>query len=353
MSAGSIPTGARTPPSAWYTQPEMHGRDLECILGRSWQYAGAAAALATPGASLQVTIAGQPVVLIHDADAGLRGFYSVCQHRGGPLVFRCDKAAFFQCRYHGWTYNLDGTLRGTPQFDRDETFDADRHSLKPVRLVDWQGMLFVCLDESVAPFHSFVEGVEVLVSPLEVGSKRFHCRETYPVDCNWKVYVDNYLEAYHVPHVHPEYAKTLDFANYREEVYPWWSVQRSGFSGEKGYYAELGEGSELFYFMLWPNTMLNVAAGRLQVNKVVPVAHNRCEVIFDYYYSNASATVVAEDCKVSARIQAEDAEICAAVQKGLESPAYDSGCYSNRRELALAAYHQLIRQAYATGGRAL
>ncbi len=353
MSVGSIPPGARTPPAVWYTQPEMHDRDLTCILGRSWQYAGAATALAAPGASLRVEVAGQPVILIHDPVAGLRGFYSVCQHRGGPLVFRCEKAAFFQCRYHGWTYNADGSLRGTPQFDRDETFDVSRHSLKPVRLVEWQGMLFVCLDDAAPPFQTFVEGVEALVAPLQLGGNRFACRETYPVNCNWKVYVDNYLEAYHLPHVHPEYAKTLDYTNYREEVYPWWSVQRSGFAGEQGYYGELGEGSELFYFMLWPNTMLNVAAGRLQVNQVLPVAHNRCEVIFDYYYSSASDTVIAEDRKVSARIQAEDAEICAAVQKGLESPAYDTGCYSVRRELALAAYHDLIRRAYASHGRAI
>lgn len=345
MSA--IPADARTPPSAWYTHPALHDFDLVEVLARSWQYCGPASALAEPGSSLELEIAGRPVIVFHEPGGGLRAFYAVCQHRGGPVRLQCGQNTFLQCRYHGWTYHCDGRLMGTPQFERGPGFDETAHSLKPVRLAVWQDLLFVCLDPEAPELAEFVAGIDDLATPLAVGGKRFHARETYLVECNWKVYVDNYLEAYHVPLVHPEYAGTLDYANYTEEVHGWWSVQRSGFADGRGYYDALGEGDQLLYFMLWPNTMLNLAAGRLQVNQVRPLAHDRCEVVFDYFYAADDAAAIAEDRRVSARIQAEDADICARVQRGLASPAYDRGCYSSKREQALHAYHALLAQAYA------
>jgi choline monooxygenase len=342
---------ARTPPARWYTDPAAYRFDVEQLLARTWQYCGPASALDAPGAWGEYEVAGRPLIAVNDPDAGLRAFYNVCRHRGGPLTVRCGRSHFFPCRYHGWTYDLDGALRGTPQFIRGDAFDAGLHRLRPVRHAVWNGLLFVCLDDDAPPLDEYLDGVDALVAPLAVGGKRFHLREAYPVAANWKVYVDNYLEAYHVPLVHPEYAKTLDYANYREEVHGWWSVQRSGFGGDRGYYGALGGEAELFYFMLWPNTMLNLTAGRLQVNQVVPVAHDRCRVVFDYFYedaeSDAARAAIAEDRVVSARIQAEDAEICERVQKGLASPAYDSGCYSSKREQALYHYHQLLRDWYS------
>ena len=345
---------ARTPPSAWYTDPRFHEFDRDRLLARTWQYCGPASALAEPGASVTAEVAGQPVVFVHDPAAGIRAFYAVCQHRGGPVGVRCGRETFFQCAYHGWTYNLDGSLRGTPQFERGPGFEPAVHGLKPVRHAEWGGLLFACLDADAPPLAQFVDGIDALVAQYAPAGNSFHVREHYAVECNWKVYVDNYLEAYHLPLVHPEYARTLDYGNYREEVHGWWSVQRTGFDGERGYYGALGDGGELFYFMLWPNLMLNVAAGRLQVNFVRPLAHDRCEVAFDYCYadvdSEAARDAIAEDLRVSARIQGEDAAICARVQQGLASPAYDSGCYSSKREQALFAYHQLLRQWYHDHG---
>lgn len=352
MPASAELTSARTPPSAWYTDARMHAFDRDRVLARTWQYCGPASALAEPGASLTVEVAGQPVLFVNDPAHGVRAFFAVCQHRGGPVSLRCGREAFLQCAYHGWTYNLDGTLRGTPQFERGLAFDPARHSLHGVRHAVWGGMLFACLDPDAPPLDVFIDGIEALIAPVVLGDVAFHSREVYPVACNWKVYVDNYLEAYHVPLVHPEYSKMLDYANYREEIHGWWSVQRSGFDGDRGYYGALGQGAELFYFMLWPNLMLNVTAGRLQVNHVRPLAHDRCEVVFDYFYGGSGdlEAVIAEDKRVTARIQAEDADICAQVQRGLASPAYDTGCYSSKREQALFAYHQLLRGWYDEHG---
>lgn len=343
-----IPAGARTPPSAWYTHPAMHEVDRVGVLGRSWQYAGPAAEVAAPGSALNTEVAGHPVLVVNDPGHGLRAFYAVCRHRGGPVTLRCGQNAFLQCRYHGWTYRLDGGLLGTPQFERDADFDPDAHGLVPLRVATWNDLVFVCADGDAPGLDVFVSGIDELVSPMVIGGKRHHVRETYLVEANWKVYVDNYLEAYHVPLVHPEYAATLDYSGYREEVHGWWSVQRSGFAGERGYYADLGPDGELFYFMLWPNTMLNVAPGRLQVNHVRATAPDRCQIIFDYFYAgDPDPAVVAEDLRVSARIQEEDADICAQVQHGLSSPAYDRGRYSVAREQALYAYHALLAEAYA------
>jgi choline monooxygenase len=252
-----------------------------------------------------------------------------------------------QCKYHGWTYRLDGMLRGVPHFDRVELFDKKDYGLIPVRVGVWEGLVFVSLAPGPASLETCFEGVARRVG-WSLGDLKFARRVDYDVRCNWKVYVDNYLEGYHVPHVHPELFSLYDFQKYRTETYDWYSLQVGPLTDEKTLYSE--GGGEALYYQVFPNFMLNIRPGRLQTNVVEPVGPDRCRVIFRYYYddvtSPAALRKIEDDLAYSDRVQAEDIEICERVQLGLQSGVYDRGRFSVEFEAGVYHFQQLLKQAY-------
>jgi choline monooxygenase len=340
---------AETIPSRWYTGPEFHDADMNLIFARSWQYAGSVSQVMNPGDYLLASAANNPVIIIRGKDGVLRGFYNVCRHRGGPLAIDPQgNCSILQCKYHGWTYLLDGSLRGTPKFDRTELFDRKDYGLVPVTLEVWENLIFVSVDPGAPPLGSVMSGIRERIGPAGLGLKQFYKRVTYDVNANWKVYIDNYLEGYHLPFVHPELCKLLDYQNYVTETFAGYSLQYSPFMGTKGLYTA-GDG-EALYYCIFPNFMLNILPGRLQTNLVLPVSHDRCVVHFDYYYDDLSSPgaqrVIQGDLEYSDLVQREDIEICELVQRGLASAAYDRGRFSPDMEQGVYHFQNLLKQKY-------
>jgi choline monooxygenase len=341
---------AETIPSSWYTDPRFHPFERDALLARSWQFAGHEAQLSEPGTYLSTVVAGNPVVVVRGKDDVTRAFYNVCRHRGGPLVTdSCGRTGVLKCQYHGWTYQLDGVLRGVPRFDRTELFDKRDFGLLPVRLACWQGLLFIVLDGDPPPLGEVLDGIAERIAPLRLDALRYYGRETYEVACNWKVYVDNYLEGYHVPLVHPELTKRLDYRSYTTETAPWYSLQHSGFRADgNGLYA--GADQAAYYYFVFPNMMINILPGRMQTNVVEPLAPDRCRVRFDYFYedvdSEEARRAIAEDVAFSDRVQREDVDICEHVQRGLSSRAYDRGRFSVEMERGVYHFQCLLKETY-------
>lgn len=339
---------SETIPSAWYTDPLFHNLDQRAIFNHSWHNTGHLSRLKNRGDYIIGNAAGNPVIVVRDETGSLRAFYNVCRHRGGPLATEDGCGKVLQCKYHGWTYLLDGSLRGTPKFDRTELFDKKDYGLVPLCVDVWEDLVFVNVDEDVPPVTSFFNGIKERISPISIKKKQFYKRVAYKVRCNWKVYVDNYLEGYHLPFVHPELCDLLDFQNYVTETYDWYSFQYSPIQQQQNIYGEAGEMA--YYYFVWPNFMLNILPDRLQTNLVIPDGHNNCIVLFDYYYDNVatdSAHTRAEaDMEYSHKIQLEDIDICEHVQKGLESRAYDKGRFSVEYENAVHHFQSLLKKAY-------
>lgn len=340
---------AETIPSSWYVDPRLHDFEREAVFARTWQYVGHAARLSAPGDYLQATVAGNPLLVVRGQDDALRAFYNVCRHRGGPLVTTpCGRAKVLQCKYHGWTYLLDGSLRGVPRFDRTELFDRKDYGLVPVPVQAWQGLLFVDLTGAAPPLAAVLDGIADRIAPMRLDATRFHTRVDYEVACNWKVYVDNYLEGYHIPLVHPELCDALDYRAYVTETHRYHSLQYSPFSGRENPYG-YAEGTAYYYFV-FPNLMLNILPGRLQVNLVEPLAPDRTRVRFDYYYdapdAPGGARRIRDDLDFSDRVQQEDIEICEHVQRGLASRAYDRGRFSVEAEAGVYHFQSLLKEAY-------
>ncbi|NNF58970.1 MAG: aromatic ring-hydroxylating dioxygenase subunit alpha, partial [Rhodothermaceae bacterium] len=335
----------------WYTEPAFHAFDEAQVIATAWQYAGHTSHLAEPSSYLTLPVAGEPVVVVRTKEGDLRAFYNVCRHRGGPLATAaCGhlRKGVLQCQYHGWTYRLDGMLRGVLRFDRTELFDKRDYGLVPVAVQTWEGLVFVHLDDDPPSLAAQMNGIRERIAPLDLTTVQFHQRVVYDVACNWKVYVDNFLEGYHIPLVHPELATLLDVRAYETETYPHYSLQHSPLRGEGALYG--ADDSAAFYYFVFPNTVLNILPGRLQVNRVIPVAADCCQVVFDYAYTDATSPeaqeIIAVDLDLSDRVQAEDAAICAHVQRGLTSRAYDRGRFSVEAEVGVYHFQCLLKEAY-------
>ncbi|MFN0157341.1 MAG: aromatic ring-hydroxylating oxygenase subunit alpha [Bacteroidota bacterium] len=340
---------AQTIPSTWYTAPEYFEFEKECIFSRSWQNVGHVSQVAKAGDHIIATVADNPVIVVRGKDNVLRAFYNVCRHRGGPLA-TCNGNTehVLQCHYHGWTYFFDGQLRGVPDWDRVELFDKKDYGLVPIRLECWEGLIFVNLAASPEPLLKSFGGIVERIAPMNLGAMKFHRRITYDVQCNWKVYADNYLEGYHLPIVHPELSKMLDYRQYVTEVFERYSLQHSPFSGKENLYTS-GDGNAFYYFV-FPNFMLNILPGRLQTNIILPVSHNKTTIVFDYYYDDVTSSEAISkaegDIAYSDKIQEEDREICEHVQRGLMSKAYHRGRFSVKREAGVHHFQNLLKEAY-------
>ena len=339
---------AETIPSSWYTDPRIHELEKECVFARTWQGIGHSGQVRNAGDFFLGEIAGNPVIVVRGEDDRLRAFYNVCRHRGGPLATEDGSASLLRCQYHGWTYQLDGCLQAVPHFEGVEEFDRKEFALIPIEVNCWEGLVFVRLSPAHVPLDSYLEGIVDKIKPIQLINMTFCKRVEYRVNCNWKVYMDNYLEGYHVPYVHPELCKLYDFRNYLTETYRFYSLQHSPLSGEENIYTN-GEG-HAYYFCVFPNFMLNILPGRLQTNLVLPLAHNQTLVVFQYYYedisSPAAKKMIEEDLEYSERVQQEDIEICVRVQKGLESRGYDRGRFSAKYEGGVYQFQNLLKEAF-------
>jgi choline monooxygenase len=333
-------------PAPYYTDPTMPAIDAQAIFARSWQLVGHANRLPDAGDHLVTDIAGLPIVVIRDTNGRLRAYHNVCRHRAGPLAL-CDGkgAKALRCKYHGWTYTLDGVLRSAPEMQDAQDFELSSIRLPELRVDTWHGLVFVGGDGAI-PFSEFSHGLDGPLRSLSPESFVFHQRFSYEVACNWKVYCDNYLEGYHVPHIHPGLNSLLDYRQYVTETGDWFSYQYSPLVSDASLY---GDGDALYYF-IYPNTMLNLLPGRLQTNRVLPLGVDRCIVEFDYYYAaDDSAAAMARrqaDHDFAHQVQDEDIAICEHVQRGLASGSYVAGRLNPLRENAVHHYHELVRQAY-------
>ncbi|MDP9146424.1 MAG: aromatic ring-hydroxylating dioxygenase subunit alpha [Acidobacteriota bacterium] len=348
---------AFTIPSPWYFDPSIAELENSAVFAKSWQIAGRAEQVKKPGQFLTANIAGEPIVVVRGEDAQLRAFYNVCRHHAAAVVTEpqgCAKQ--FRCPYHGWTYGIDGALKGMVEFDGVCDFDRSANGLVPVRVDAWEHFVFVNLDPDAGSLRDFLGAIPPIVAPLEMTSKlQFFDRRVYTLQCNWKVYVDNYLDGgYHVPHAHKGLSSVIEYTKYTIENFERACLQSSPLSSDSS--SEAGVAStrqgRAFYLWIYPNFMLNAYEGVMDTNLVVPLAVDKCAVIFDYYFADISAVAEKrnrESIAVSEKVQDEDVGICDAVQRGLGSRAYIAGRLSVRREAGEHLFHRLLH-ADLTGG---
>lgn len=340
---------ASTIPASWYTDPRIGELERLNVFSRSWQLVARADQLSQAGQFVSTHVAGEPVVVVRGHDGELRGFFNVCRHHAAAVVTQaCGEASILQCPYHGWKYGLDGSLKGMPEFEGVQSFDRRQNSLIPVRVESWECFVFVNLDPAARSLQDFLGSLAARVEPLDIGSLHYFDRRTYDIRCNWKVFVDNYLDGgYHVPYLHKGLNSVLDYKQYTIECEDRYCLQSSPMirSDQDAATGATRKGDRAWYFWQYPNLMINCYEGYMDTNYVVSLDADHCRVIFDFYFGDISEARHGhntQSVEVGNRVQAEDLGICEDVQCGLKSRAYGAGRLSVRREAGEHLFHRLL-----------
>jgi choline monooxygenase len=309
---------AWTPPASWYSDPRILELEKRTVFSHSWQMVGRVDQMRDPGQYITCAIAGEPVVVIRGNDKFLRGFFNVCRHHAAAVMPKSEgKAENLRCPYHGWTYNLEGGLVLTPEFGGVANFDRAANGLVPVQTEVWKSWLFAKLDPVGPSLKGFL-GTDLLeqLEHLNLEQLKWFERRHYILNCNWKIFVDNYLDGgYHVPHIHGNLNSVLDYTNYTIETGERFCLQSSPIATEKGdaKTAAVRAGKRVYYYWIYPNFMINIYDGVMDTNFVMPRSVDRTEVIFDYYFADVSESARERNLAsiaVSEQIQGEDVDIC-------------------------------------------
>ena len=193
---------AKAMPRGVYTSEAFCQQEVETIFHREWVCVGRAEGLSEPGDYVTFDLAGQPVMVVRNRDGSLRAQSNVCLHRMSTLLEGHGNARRIVCPYHGWTYDLDGRLRGAPAMERNDGFCKAGYRLPQVRCEEWLGWVMVTLDPDAAPVAERLSGVADLIGDYGMADYRQSFREEHLWDTNWKVLAENFMESYHLPVCH-------------------------------------------------------------------------------------------------------------------------------------------------------
>lgn len=344
-----------TLPSTWYTNPTVLEQERDRIYRCSWQYAGPACRLESPGSFVTCRAGEVPVLVLRDSSGRLRAYINVCPHRGSQLINEeCGARKSLQCSYHAWTWSLEGTLRAAPGTKEEPNFDPADFGLLPAQASTWGPFLFVNPDPAAPPLEDVLGELPDLVTStgLDLGGLRRRNTSSYDIAANWKVVVDNYLECYHCPVAHPAFSQLIDVSNYRVREYRYFSTQ--GGPQKDTHRARpygIGDGvEEGFYAFLWPNFTLNVypGPGNVSINHIVPLDVDHTRIEYEYWFADSVDDPVAQEfVGFVDQVQQEDTALCESVQRGLRSGSLPHGRLILSRERGLQHFQRLVAEHLA------
>jgi choline monooxygenase len=288
--------------------------------------------------------------LTRDREDRLHCLSNVCTHRGTLVCESEAVLAQLRCRYHGRRFALDGQFLSMPEFDGAEGFPSARDHLPRVPFETWEKLIFaslapaVPLDEVLRPVRERCSFLPLAQAAFDPGRSR-----DYLVNANWALYVDNYLEGFHIPYVHAGLAQAIDYGSYSTECFTWASLQLGAAAdGEEAFAPppgspDHGKHVAAYYWWLFPNTMLNFYPWGLSVNVVRPLAVDRTRVSFLSYVWDESKLDRGAGSGLD-RVEREDEAIVESVQRGVRSRLYDRGRYSPAREGGVHHFHRLLAE---------
>lgn len=363
---GGVERGA-TLPADWYTSPELLRLENDLVFRHTWQYAGRTEQVAKPGEYFTTEIADERVLVVRGQDGVLRALSNVCRHRAGPVALDCGQRRSFQCPYHGWIYSLDGQLKNARYMDKTEGFDTEEFRLPEFRLETWGPLIFVSLDPDIEPFEHYFGGVMNRAAPYRIGELSYAGGRRWEIPCNWKAYVDNYMEGYHIPFVHPGLNQALSNAVYEYEVFDYYNEQYGEEPHPRGPGSRVASvlgsvqafrdllppitgldarGTNGYYFIYcYPNFTVNLMPDGFLLFSIRPLGVDRTESRLEWWLPPAAdlqqRLLQGAVVTFGHLVNSEDSEICRYVQKGLESQHYHQGRYSPSSERCLHHFHRL------------
>ncbi len=354
----------------YYIDPRAFEIEKRDVFQKSWLYACHENQVAEPGDQLPLDVGGQPLVVVHGRDGNIRAFFNVCAHRGMTVVNRQTCANTLKCPYHGWVYDLSGRLVAARNTSHLGDFENQGFALKEVKVALHQGLVFVNYDPGAPALGETIGPVFDDISRLGLDPARFHLGKVvdYPVETNWKIAIDNYVECYHCPVAHPGIEKFFEYEKTFADVQDWGVVAGGPPDVETlAVYKRECEANgwplvaETRYSWAWPNIMYLIGWAprpHLMVWTIEPVAYDRIIFRHNYFFYDAEpdadqlAFVHAID-----KVQQEDNPILEGVWQGMNSLGFagqgtyvinDADTYQTER--GVWQFHHRLQQIYDRAG---
>ncbi|MGI9292575.1 MAG: aromatic ring-hydroxylating oxygenase subunit alpha [Pseudomonadales bacterium] len=367
---------AKGMPNEAYTDPALFEFERNQVLGKTWAGIAFTSELPKHGFAKPVDFMGLPLAILRNRDGDFKVFHNVCSHRGMRLVQQeAEVASVVRCPYHSWTYDLNGWLKGTPHIGGVGVhsvagFACEEHGLKSVRSAVWMGIIFVNLSGDAEDFDSHIEGSSQRWEAFtgKDGLEKVHAASTgskmeLEVNANWKLAVENYCEAYHLPWVHPG----LNTYSPLDQHYT--LVVNDNASGQGSYSYNLSAVAGISlpqfedwpedrirqaeYVSLYPNVLLGIQADHVFALILQPLANDRTLEKLELYYVGDPAlgdkyaachSAVLESWRV---VFAEDVSAVEGLQAGRKSPAFQGGVFTTVLDGPTHHFHAWVASRYA------
>jgi Rieske 2Fe-2S family protein len=365
-----LPFGAsRLLPQEAYTSPEVLAWEEEHFFERSWVCAGTAEGLARPGDQKAIRVGRDGILLVRGDDGLLRGFYNVCRHRAHELLApgACAQSPSIRCPYHGWTYDLDGSLRPSVRKSHDPGFDPTAEGLVPARVEVWHGWIFVNPSADAVPFPEWVGDLEAIARPYEAERLRLGAARSYEIAANWKLVCENYHECYHCPQIHPQLCRisppdsgeNLDrpgaWVGGSMDLVP--AAATMSMDGHSDGIPLRGVSGDLLrkvhYYGLFPNLLLSFHPDYVMTHRMEPVAPGRtrieCQWLFPPEALEKPGFTPSYAVEFWDQTNGQDWKAVESVQRGIESRGYRPGTLTPRED-AVYQFVTRIARGYLEGG---
>ncbi|MFL5684306.1 MAG: aromatic ring-hydroxylating oxygenase subunit alpha [Chloroflexota bacterium] len=357
-------------PGRAYHDAEIHEFERTEWFRRDWIVVGRESDVGTPGSYCLATVDDDSLIVVRGRDDVLRGFYNVCQHRGTAVVEEpCGRAVRFQCPYHAWIYDLDGSLIRAKHTDDLDDFTFADYGLRPIRVETWQGFVFVSLDPDATSLHEWLGDLVPHLERFDFGALRVAHTETYEVEANWKFIGENYSECYHCPGIHPQLNKLTpyDLGGDFSPDGPWqggWMElvgdadtmalaggHRAGRPAMAGM-TELDD-RRIYYYLIWPSTFLSIHPDYLLVHRLEPVGADHTRITCDWLFEPSTIAAPAFDPSDAIGFwdltNRQDWHVCELQQRGTRSRSWVAGRFSNQ-EPSVHAFDLMCVDRYADDG---
>jgi len=366
----ALPGQVRTLPQAYYTSEEVYREEADRIFARRWVCVGRAEQVAEPGDYFLAEVAGESLIVVRDKQEGPRAFFNVCRHRGTRL---CEETSgrlngTIQCPYHGWTYGLDGRLRGAPHMSETDGFDPADFPLHAAALGAWDGFLFAKLEPPPPALEAALAPVAGKFAAWRLAELRAFRRIEYDVRANWKLLFQNFSECYHCPRIHPELTRLSHYRSGANDLTEgpilggYMTLDPPGdsltLSGEAACPQPVGPLSDddrrrVYYYSIFPNLFLTLLPDYAMWHTLWPVAPDRTRVVCEWLFAPGAARPPAAGPEDAVafwdRTNRQDWRVCELAQQGVSSRAYTPGPYAVQESL-LAAFDRELLAALGRAG---
>lgn len=357
-----------TLPADWYTSRELFELERDHIFRHVWHCVGRTDQVSAEGDFFTAEVANEQVVVVRGRDGELRAMSNICLHRAGPVAIGCGRRNGFQCPYHGWTYELDGQVRRAQGMEGTESFDTESMRLPQFRVETWGPLVWVALEADVPPLAEWLDQITPRAMNYRLDELDYIGGRRWRINCNWKMYVDNYMEGYHIPFIHPGLNQGLNPNVYTYELGKWSNEQYgqephprgpgsrvASVLGSVQRFRELKppmpglskeERNGYYFFWLFPAHTLNFMPDGFLLFTIRPLDVELTESTFSWWMPPAKSfgdkLLQSAVVNFGHLVNTEDVEICTHAQKGMHSSVYSQGRYAAQQEECLYHFHRLL-----------